>query len=282
MGKVFSWKIDDKNYAYILIPNSKKHISERITDIDTINTIINKVSQWSEQKYQAAFNEMSKEILKTFGIDMPYSSEYFGKETEDKNIIIMGASKEELTKIDELKNEILDLVDTRFSKILSDLKDFKDEMMSLVNKRTIDSVKASKEIFNESMDSVNDLKLTMEKRFNDATETLEKASKILDLNNNEINTESLLDLFKTANRSDKWIKSYSGDIETIKTDYKLMEKKVSPMDKTKGVFSTVLTKIDKIDEDFIKLKDDNKIIKNSITNIENEQKRQKEITLKNI
>ena len=106
MAKHLSWKIDDNNYAYLYIPGKKTHVTERIFDSALLNKIIIKVSSWDEEKYHAVFDEMNEEVFSKFGIKIPYDKSFFETETKN-NVVILGTSKEEVDKINEINRCII-------------------------------------------------------------------------------------------------------------------------------------------------------------------------------
>lgn len=74
MDRIISWKINSSKYAYIVKVNGDSHISNRITDSSTIQDIIDEVEGWgsnAETKYEANYKELSEEVSKTYGIQMP-------------------------------------------------------------------------------------------------------------------------------------------------------------------------------------------------------------------
>ena len=269
MSKYFSWKINDEQYAYLYIPNNKNHISSRITDVDVINKMIYRISQWDEKKYKTAFDSMNEEVVNTFGVNIPYSDSYFTG--VDNNVVIMGSSKSDVKEIDDLKNELLDVIDERFAEIKNTINELNEELIKLFNKRTIDSVKASREDFDSMLAKFSVSKEDLENKFNKATKTLEKAAKVLELDNNEINSDSLKDLFKVTNKNEEWITTYSGDVETIKKDYKEYEESLPQTEKGRGFFKLMSENVQKVQNDVVKISNINTELKDSLTSIKAEQ-----------
>ena len=275
MNKCLSWKINDDNYAYLYIPNKKNHISSRITDSVIINKMIERVNIWNEDKYRQSFSEMNEEVYTTFGVKIPYSDKYFG-DIQNTNVFVLGTSKEEKDKFEEIRNELLDIIDEKFSTILNEVREANKTTIELLNKRTIDSAKASRETLKEALDNLELVKKDVEKKFTSATKTLNKAAKVLELDNLEINADSLKDLFLVANSSDKWISSFSGDIQTIRTDYNEYKSKLPFVEKEKNVFNIVREKIDKLDSEIKDVSLKNDTVRENIKKIQLEQKELKD------
>ena len=215
MKKYFSWKINDNDYAYLYIPGKKTHINQRITDVDIINQIIAKVSKWDETKFKTAFDSMNSEVYAQYGVTIPYTEKYFTGNQEE-NIIIMGASVSEEEKYDNLKNELLDVIDERFKGIKDYLDNFIKEMVNLTNKRTIDTINSSKEVYNNTVEELRKVKEEVETRFNKASKNLENAAQIIGLGNKGINAESFKDLFIQTNSNITKISELTTNIEKIK------------------------------------------------------------------
>ena len=269
MSKYFSWKINDEQYAYLYIPNNKNHISSRITDTEVINKMIAKVSQWDEKKYKLAFDSMNEEVNEMFGINIPYSVDYF---SGNNNVVVMGNSKIDNNDIENIKNELLDVIDERFAEIKLSIKDLNDELVELFNKRTIDTVKASREDFETMLSKFNSSKELLEIKFNKASKTLEKAAKVLELENSEINADSLKDLFKVTNNNKQWIATCSSDMERIKKDYEDYDSILPSNERGRGFFKHITENLEKVQDDVIKISNSNNEMKDSIKLLEIDKK----------
>jgi hypothetical protein len=274
MAKVFSWKINNEEYAYVFIPNKKGHLSSRITDSDTINIMVDKISLWDEKKYKTAFNEMNKEILEKYGFEIPYDSSYFGSSNTNKNVVLLGSSKE--NNIDNIKSELLDEINNRFEIILNEFNSLYNELLNKANNQVINSINLSKQANEETLSKISMLKTDMTKKFNKSIEKLDKATKVLELDDNNINADSLKNLFSTVSKTNDWVESISGDIKTISREYKDIEKKLTIEEKEEGVFKTFKNRIDNanllLDDD----KNEIKSLKSHVKIIEDEQIKLKE------
>lgn len=274
MAKVFSWKINNEEYAYVFIPNKKGHLSSRITDSDTINTMIEKISLWDENKYKTAFNDMNKEILEKYGFEIPYEVSYFGSSNVNKNVVLLGSSKE--NNIDNIKSELLDEINKRFEIMLNEFNSLYNELLNKANNQVISSINLSKQVNDETLNKISSLKTEMTKKFNKSIEKLDKATKVLELDDSNINSESLKNLFNTVSKTNEWVESVSGDLKTISREYKDIENKLTIEEKENGVFKTFKNKIDNtnllLDDD----KNEIKTLKNYVKIIEDEQIKLKE------
>ena len=281
MAKVFSWKINDKEYSYLFIPDKKTHISERIIDADIINKMIDKVSSWDEKKYKNAFDQMNLELAMNYGLEIPYNPSFFNENKEKNNIVILGSSSSEKNDLEELKKEIMNEVDERFKVILKEFNNLYNELLNKFNKQTIDVIKIAKDTEKNTLDSLKTIKDEVEKRFDKSAEKFEKATKVLDLENNGINTESLKDLFRVTNKIDKWMGEVSDNVKKISTEYNNFKRDLTEDEIKKGVFKTIKDKIDKTNLSIDEIKIDSKVIKEDIK-ILNKKEQQKNVTIKNI
>ena len=269
MSKYFSWKINDEQYAYLYIPNNKNHISSRITDTEIINKMIAKVSQWDEKKYKLAFDSMNEEVNEMFGINIPYSVDYF---SGNNNVVVMGNSKIDKNDIEDIKTELLDIIDERFGEIKLSIKELNDELVELFNKRVIDTVKASREDFETMLSKFNSSKEILENKFIKANKTLEKAVKVLELDNSEINADSLKDLFKVTNKNKQWIATCSSDMERIKKDYEDYDSILPSNERGRGFFKHITENLEKVQDDVTKISNSNNEMKDSIRLLEIDKK----------
>jgi hypothetical protein len=114
-------------------------------------------------------------------------------------MVVMGSSISEKDKIEDLRNEMLDIIDQRFSEIKKYLDDFSKEMIQLSNKRTLDAVKASKEIYNDTVTKLENVKTEVEDRFNRASKQFEDAAKIISLGNKGVDADAIKELFIKTN-----------------------------------------------------------------------------------
>lgn len=274
MSKVFSWKLNDKEYAYIFIPNKKEHLSERITDSDIINNMINKISAWDEKKYKTAFSQMNDEISSKYNFEIPYDSTYFNGSNEKKNIVLLGNSKS--NEIENIKSELLSEIDKRFEQMLTEFNSLYNELLNKSNKQMLDSIKLTKEKQDETLNSLKVIKDDVTKRFNKAVDKFTKASKVLELDDNDINANSLRTLYKTVHDTKAWSDSVAGDIKTISKEYMDMYEGLDFEDKQKGVFNVLKGRLEDAKLSIDDVKNENRSLKKTMKILEDEQIKQKE------
>lgn len=276
MAKVFSWKLNDKENAYLFIPNKKTHVSERIVDADIINKMIDIISLWDEKRYKKAFDEMNVELSELYNFEVPYDSKYFTGNSEKNNIVILGSSTDKKQDIEEFKKEVLNEIDERFDKILKEFNNLYNELLNKINKKVIDSIQSSKEIQKETLTKLNTIKNDVEKRFELASNKFEKASKVLELDNEDINAETLKDLYKKVNKTSKWVGCVSGDITTFAQEYSEFGKNFTQEEVKDGVFKAFKNKIENTDIAISGIQKENETLKTNLKILENEQRVQRE------
>ena len=125
-------------------------------------------------------------------------------------------------------------------KLTNDLR----ELLNKANNQVINSINLSKQANEETLNKISMLKSDMTKKFNKSIEKLDKATKVLELDDNNINADSLKTLFTTVSKTNDWVGSVSGDIKTISREFKDIENKLTIKEKEEGVFKTFKNKID--------------------------------------
>ena len=273
MSKVFSWKINDNENAYLFIPNKKNHLSVKITDSSVINEMVNKISTWDEKKYKLAFKQMNDEISLKYGFEIPYDSAFFGV-ANDKNVILFGSSKDK--EIENIKDEILKEIDKRFNIISEEYNKLYNDLLVKTNNQMIDSINLTKQTNEETLNKLVTFKNDITKRFNKSIDKLDKATKVLELDDNEINAESLKNLYSMAFKTNEWVNGVSDDVKNMSKEYREIRKKLTPHEKENGVFKSLKNKIDETNTSLTNVKQENALLKTHIKGIENEQIKQKE------
>jgi hypothetical protein len=129
-----------------------------------------------------------------------------------------------------------------------------------------------REDFETMLSKFNSSKELLEIKFNKASKTLEKAAKVLELENNEINADSLKDLFKVTNKNKQWIATCSSDMERIKKDYEDYDSILPSNERGRGFFKHITENLEKVQDDVIKISNNNNEMKDSIKLLEIDKK----------
>lgn len=191
--------------------------------------------------------------------------------TKDYTKPIVGYSEDKISELDELRNELLDVIDERFAKIKNEMNEMYNNLVQITNKRTVDSIKFYKENFEKATKDLQEVKNTVEERFEKANKNLEKASRIINLDDHDINISAIKELFVVANNNNKWIENNSSDVETIRRDYKNLSKKLTDKENEEGTFTNILYKINDMKKNVSTITEKNEELSNKITRIEKEE-----------
>lgn len=149
--------------------------------------------------------------------------------------------------LEDIKQSLLQEIDNRFKVILDEFNSLYNELLNKANTQNLNVVKQSKEVLNTALNEVNNVKIDVENQFIRATKKLDKASKILELNDSDINADSIKDLFRVVHKSDTWINKVSGDVDRITTEFKDAEDKLSEEAKKEGLIANIRNNIAKQD-----------------------------------
>ena len=170
-----------------------------------------------------------------------------------------------MQEYEELKNEILDVIDERIASLRSELTSFKNEMIELFNRRTIDTISESRTALNNAMQKIDTTMADVEVKFNKANDDFKKASEILNLGEYNINAESLKSIFTEQSKAAQSIENLKGDIIRVSTEQsnldRNIEEKITNMStKVKNdLRSEVTLDISKIKDEFRKTIEDKNI-----------------------
>ena len=95
MNRILSWKISTGTYAYIYLPNSSSRISSRISEDSPIwPTILNTISGWDKNTYEAEFKKMAAEVEGKYGVKLSWKDEYFNFGDNGATNIVLLAGKD--------------------------------------------------------------------------------------------------------------------------------------------------------------------------------------------
>ena len=170
-----------------------------------------------------------------------------------------------MQEYEELKNEILDVIDERIASLRLELTSFKNEMIELFNRRTIDTISESRTALNNAMQKIDTTMADVEVKFNKANDDFKKASEILNLGEYNINAESLKSIFTEQSKAAQSIENLKGDIIRVSTEQsnfgRNIEEKITNMStKVKNdLRSEVTLDVSKIKDEFRKTIEDKNV-----------------------
>lgn len=118
MPRIYSWKLSDKTYAYLVNPDKTNEscLRKRITNSEELKTMVNTINTWTESEYQTRFNEMNEKIIKNYGVSIPWNSSFFN----DTDTAITTIIDNDFDR-DEYKSEILNEISSNIDEIIGSL-----------------------------------------------------------------------------------------------------------------------------------------------------------------
>jgi hypothetical protein len=144
--------------------------------------------------------------------------------------------------LDKIKEGLVDELDKRVDNIKDEMFEMYKTLKTENLKYTNTSIDISKRKLDEAINEVNKLKDELVERLTKAEETLNKASKILELDGHDINVQSFIQLFNDNQKNKEWMKHNSSDLELLRNEYHKLSKKVKK-DKNEGIFENLANKV---------------------------------------
>lgn len=269
MARVFSWKLDDYKYGYIIPPTGNgPHISERITTESLLSKMAETVKGMDKETYNRMFNELNKEVYDMFHVSISGSADdYYGNESIDSNYIILtgkdGANgksaltEEDLKKIEKTVTEKINIAKAEINAAEKNLKAW------VVNK-TNSTMETSMGITQESVENMNAINQSLKEKLENAENYLKTAASLFDFNGygitrNKIvstisNSNSALTLAsvanKTASEAMDELKSVSENLFSLQSEQSTLKKSI------KSINDSMLTNIGKVKQQIYEIKED--------------------------
>ena len=232
MDRIISWKINSSKYAYIVKVNGDSHISNRITDSSTIQDIIDEVEGWgsnAETKYKANYKELSEEVSKTYGIQMPekweefysYKNGYSG--ITNTNLVILtgkdgngsGSGDGSNLLSEEDWNRLEEEIKNKLAAQSAWTREQIDKVNGYVTEMVNEEIKNANKRIDDAKQDLEDAKKKLEGDIDDAQKDLDSfASGITNLD-----TEAIKNSISGLSSVQQWLKDYSGKTVEIIADY---------------------------------------------------------------
>ncbi len=150
-------------------------------------------------------------------------------------------------ELSEIKQSLLEEIDNRFKLILDEFNSLYNELLNKSNTQNLNIIKQSKEVLESALKEVDVVKKDVEVQFTKASNKFDKASKVLELNDSEINVDSIKDLFRVTHKNDNWINKTSSSVDKIITEFKNVEDNLSEDEKKDGIITNIRRNIAKQD-----------------------------------
>lgn len=105
MPRIYSWRLSDKTYAYLVNPEkiNEPCLRKRITNSNDLRLMATTINTWTESEYLSRFNAMNEKIIESYGVAIPWSSSFFN----DTNTTVTTIIDNDFNK-DDFKQELLD------------------------------------------------------------------------------------------------------------------------------------------------------------------------------
>lgn len=268
MARVFSWKLDDYKYGYIMPPKQNgPHISERITNETLLSKMAETVKTWDKKTYTRMFNELNQEVYDMFHVKIAGSADdYYGDEHIDNNYIILtgkdGSNGSTMLTNEDLK-KIEKTVTNKLNLAKSEIEAAEKSLKLWVIDKTNSSIASSMSITQESVEKMKELNNSLKEKLESAEESLRIASALFDFNGHGITREKLVKTISnansaltlasvantTANEAVDKLKDVSKDISSLQNEQSKLK------DKVNIVNDTMLTNIGKVKQQITEMEE---------------------------
>ena len=229
MARVYSWKIDDNHYSYIVsAATTGEHVRERIEGeaLTEMGLIVTGLT-WEE--YLAAYNSMNSELKLKYGRgltdDINVIEKYFDGPMHDPIITLTGRDGISTTMagtIDFTSDEIFEdfnkSIEEKLNKAKADIQAQNSAVTQYVENKVNATIEEAKKTISATTKELNDVKVELENDLKNATSAITSLNNLFGLGK-DITADDIKDAVKTSSEGAEWITAHSGIIDTIKTDY---------------------------------------------------------------
>jgi len=228
-ARIISWKIDDYKYAY-LVKVGGSHISNRITDASVLADMVKTVGSYSYSTYYNAFQEMNKELYNAYSITVPEKiGEYYGNVKIDDILILTGkdgakgadgsSSFPGTGSGSSIYDDFNDAIDKKLDEIKEDIKKDNEDVKNELENKVTDTISDAKKDIEDTKKELDEVRKDLEEKLEDAKDALDKASKLFELDDENITPDTIKEVFSATSEFSDWMTDYSGFVQDIKTDY---------------------------------------------------------------
>lgn len=279
MAKIFSWKIKNKTYAYLVEENGS-YIRNKVTDDAELLRIATIVNDYTLGEYIENFNNMKSEVEAKYNVSMgTYDRYYDTDDTENTQFVILtgkdGDSFDRTTAESMLTeqdyNRIVTMMDEKIAELRSLLESSISSVENFASNQAQQAVTLATSAVAESNTAMYELATRMELAIESANTALESALPILQMEEAGLLTNATLrNVISTVNDNSLWISNNERGIAEMSNDYNTL--KIAVGDDGGGlIFNQMLNKIDQCNADIRQTNDtmDSKIaasVDNSVNN----------------
>ena len=230
-NSILSWKINTGTYAYIYLPNSSSRISGRIPEDSSIwPEIIEKVNDYDA--YIHNFAAMSGEVMSKYGIEIPWSEDYFNFGSGASTNIVLLAGKDGKDGVggsnggssngsvgDEVYDEFNKILDEKLDEVREDVERQNEEVKNFIENEVTQTITDAKQTISDTKKELDDVRQDLEERLSGATDALNKAAALFEMGEGGIDGEAIKDALSSVKEYGSWLEEYSGCVQSLKTDY---------------------------------------------------------------
>lgn len=270
MSRVFSWKLDDYKYGYIVPPEQNgSHISERITNNSILSRMAETVKSWDRNTYTEKFNELNNEVFTVFHVSIPGKAEdYFGDDKVDSNYIILtgkdGADNRDGNLKDEDLKKIEKAVSSKINIAMSEINGINSNLRAWVVDKTNSSIISAQTISERTIEEMTSINKELKDDLENAEESIRVAAALFDFDGNGItrdkligaisNSNSALTLASVANsKADSVVSQIEGisrNMDSLQNNQSNIDNRLKLVNETMLVnFGKITQKIDVLEEE---------------------------------
>ena len=264
MNRILSWKISTGTYAYIYLPNSSSRISSRIPEDSPIwPTILNTISGWDKNTYEAEFKKMAAEVEGKYGVKLSWKDEYFNFGDNGPTNIVLLAGKDGKDGVggsnggssngsvgDEVYDEFNKILDEKLDEVREDVERQNEEVKNFIENEVTQTITDAKQTISDTKKELDDVRQDLEERLSGATDTLNKAAALFEMGEGGIDGEAIKDALSSVKEYGSWLEEYSGCVQSLKTDYDIATTRMGSIgeaeDVKDGLFARFATSLNVI------------------------------------
>lgn len=214
MAKVYSWKIDSNNYAYLYI-DGKKHVSEKITNKDTLDYMIQEMKTWDAAKAEEEFTKMAAEVNTIYpNKRMEWSPDYWttGGVQGQSVLLISGKGDDKQNDISATLEQFMADVNDRIMGVREELSEEYQDSVTRLNAAVNGAIGEVNAKVDSVLDELEATKGTLTEKIEDAKTALEDATDFLD---NDITPDKIIDVIRKVDEIPDNITDISAKFDDI-------------------------------------------------------------------
>ena len=266
MAKVFSWKIMNGKYAYLLKDeSSQSYIRNKITNTEVLRDMSNVVAGWPENVYAREYNELKREVNLTFGVDghdimtQDYTVFYNVTAPEGGKLILLsgrdgvdgrnGSGARDI--LSENDYEILErAINSEFQQYRTALEAKIDAAKSSVEGYADRQVSEAVSRLNLTAEELDDMKDRLDRAEEAAISAIEAANKLFGVSADGITPEKLAEVLNEAGAFNEWSSTYGDFVTDLHAEFDDLSRQVGEtgiaQDGVRGLLTAMCTNINTI------------------------------------